>query len=174
MHYQPGFSYITPGVKNLLFANIAIFLLQILSNHAFDPYFYLWPQFVIKKLYLWQIVSYMFLHGGMFHLLFNMFALWMFGTELERTWGTKEFLKYYFLTGIGAGIFIIIFTNSPTLGASGAIYGILAASALFFPDQPSEISRWGNMGSRQLPTGIRRGPQNTLNTHPTLPPGQVL
>jgi membrane associated rhomboid family serine protease len=135
MYYQPGFSYITPGVKNLLFANIAIFLLQILSNHAFDPYFYLWPQFVIKKLYLWQIVSYMFLHGGMFHLLFNMFALWMFGTELERTWGTKEFLKYYFLTGIGAGIFIIIFTSSPTLGASGAIYGILAASALFFPDR---------------------------------------
>ena len=68
-----------------------------------------------------------------FHLFFNMFALWMFGTDLERQWGTKEFLKFYFVTGIGAGIITFLLTIStdiPTVGASGAIFGVLVAFAM--------------------------------------------
>jgi len=80
----------------------------------------------------------MFLHGGFGHIFFNMFALWMFGMELERTWGTREFIKYYFLTGIAAGVSSLLWnwgSPYPTIGASGAVYGILAAYALFFPDR---------------------------------------
>ena len=87
----------------------------------------------------------MFLHGGLFHILFNMLALWMFGTELERIWGTRYFLKFYFVTGIGAGILTVLFSLLPfgvsqqlygsiVIGASGAIYGLLLAYALYFPE----------------------------------------
>jgi membrane associated rhomboid family serine protease len=141
MSYQSGFGMMTPGVKNLLLANIAVFIAQFLSpqlNYVLVRYFGLVPFAVTHHLFIWQLVSYMFLHGGFGHIFFNMFALWMFGVELERTWGTKEFLKFYFLTGIAAGISTTIFSwgsTVPTIGASGAIYGILAAYALFFPDR---------------------------------------
>lgn len=129
----------TPGVKNLLIANFAVFFLQILAPGLMNPYFWgLVPAFVFKKLFLWQLVTYMFLHGGFGHIFFNMFALWMFGLELERTWGTREFYKFYFLTGIAAGLSTALFNWGsviPTIGASGAIYGILGAYALFFPDR---------------------------------------
>ena len=89
----------------------------------------------------------MFLHGGMFHILFNMLALWMFGAELERIWGTRYFLKFYFVTGIGAGVLTVLFSLLPfgfaqqlqhsiIIGASGAIYGLLLAYAIYFPDRP--------------------------------------
>ena len=89
----------------------------------------------------------MFIHAGLFHILFNMLALWMFGTELERIWGTRYFLKFYFVTGIGAGRSRCCFrccrsrspnsfTTSVIVGASGAIYGLLLAYALYFPDRP--------------------------------------
>ncbi|MEJ2635143.1 MAG: rhomboid family intramembrane serine protease [Calditrichia bacterium] len=139
MYYQMGFGMMTPGVKNLLFANIAVFLVQMLAPGLVPIYYFgLVPVLVIKKLFIWQLVTYMFLHGGFGHIFFNMFALWMFGVELERTWGTREFLKFYFLTGIAAGISMVVFnwgSMVPTIGASGAIYGILAAYALFFPDR---------------------------------------
>ncbi len=139
MYYQTGFGMMTPGVKNLLLVNITIFILQILAPGIIHVYYFgLVPALVIKKLFVWQLVTYMFLHGGFGHIFFNMFALWMFGVELERSWGTREFLKYYFLTGIAAGISTALFnwgSPIPTIGASGAIYGILAAYALFFPDR---------------------------------------
>lgn len=141
MHYQPSFGMMTPGVKNLLLANITIFVLQFLApalNQILIFYFGLVPRLAFQKLFFWQFVSYMFLHGGFSHIFFNMFALWMFGVELERTWGTREFFKFYFLTGIVAGISTAVFSWGsmiPTIGASGAIYGILAAYALFFPDR---------------------------------------
>ncbi len=135
MYQQMGFPGLTPGVKNLIFANVAVYIFQVLSRHALDIYFILWPSLVLKKFFIWQLVTYMFFHGGVGHIFFNMFALWMFGSVLERTWGTREFIKYYFLTGISAGIFITLFTSNPTLGASGAIYGILMAFALFFPEE---------------------------------------
>jgi membrane associated rhomboid family serine protease len=89
----------------------------------------------------------MFIHGGAFHILFNMLTLWMFGTELERTWGTRYFLKFYFVCGIGAGVLTVIFSwlpfefaralqHSVIIGASGAIYGLLLAYAIYFPERP--------------------------------------
>jgi len=141
MYYQSSFGMMTPGVKNLLFANIAVFLLQFLApalNETLVRLFGLVPLLAFNHFFLWQFVTYMFLHGGFSHIFFNMFALWMFGVELERTWGTREFLKYYFLTGIAAGLSTALFSWGsiiPTIGASGAIYGILAAYALFFPDR---------------------------------------
>ena len=130
----------------LLIANAAVFLARVLLV----PYVYsatgivperllgLVPALVWKKFYLWQLVTYLFLHGGAFHLLFNLFTLWMFGRELEGLWGQREFLKYYFLCGIGAGILTVLLTwNStvPTIGASGAIFGVLLAYGLAFPDR---------------------------------------
>lgn len=141
MYYESSFGRMSPGVKNLLFANIAVFLLQMLApalNDTLVRFFGLVPRLAINHLFIWQFVSYMFLHGGFSHIFFNMFALWMFGVELERLWGTREFLKYYFLTGIFAGVSTALFSWGsiiPTIGASGAIYGILAAYALFFPDR---------------------------------------
>jgi membrane associated rhomboid family serine protease len=130
----------------LLIANAAVFLVQVLLR----PYVFsatgielervlgLVPAWVWKRLFLWQLVTYLFLHGGAFHLLFNLFTLWMFGRELEGLWGQKEFLKYYFLCGIGAGILTVLLSfNStvPTIGASGAIFGVLLAYGLAFPDR---------------------------------------
>jgi membrane associated rhomboid family serine protease len=90
---------------------------------------------------LWQLVTYIFLHGPIWHIGFNMYALWLFGQVLERVWGARRFLIYYFFTGIGAGITTIIvslFTQEPSLsiGASGAIYGVLLAFAVLFPNTP--------------------------------------
>ena len=142
MYYQANFQRMTPAVKNLLLANIAIFILQSLAGNDLNGMlihvFGLVPKLAFENFFIWQFSTYMFLHGGLGHIFFNMFALWMFGVELENNWGTKEFLKFYFLTGIAAGLSTAIFSwgsTIPTIGASGAIYGILAAYALFFPDR---------------------------------------
>ncbi|MFC1562780.1 rhomboid family intramembrane serine protease [candidate division KSB1 bacterium] len=133
---------ITPVVKLLIIANAAVFICQILFAEIFhislSPYLGLVPKYVYTRFTLWQIFTYLFLHGGFFHILINMFVLWMFGCELERYFGSKEFLFYYFATGVGAGIFSIIFDyNSiiPIIGASGAIYGILTAFGMIFPNR---------------------------------------
>ena len=89
----------------------------------------------------------MFLHAGIFHILFNMLGLWLIGTELERIWGTRYFVQFYFVTGIGAGLLTVAFALLPfgfarqvygsnIIGASGAIYGLLLAYALYFPNRP--------------------------------------
>ena len=134
-------------VKGLIVATTAVFILTYLPARLFGwyaPYtwFGLQPYAVVHRLYLWQLVTYLFLHGGFFHILFNMFALWMFGPDLEQLWGGSEFLKFYFLAGIGAGLFDVVLTSlfgspfSLTIGASGAIYGLLLAFGLTFPDRP--------------------------------------
>jgi membrane associated rhomboid family serine protease len=128
----------TEIVRFLILSNVTIFAVQYLfhldSLLAFN--FGLVPQlFFAGK--IWQIVTYMFLHAGFTHLLFNMIALWMFGSVLERTWGSRRFIQYYLLTGIGGGLCYALFNmNSPipTVGASGAIYGLLTAYAVLFPD----------------------------------------
>ncbi len=135
--YSFGPGGITKAVKYLLLANVGIFVLEFLWGSELIYLFGLTPV-LVKKGFIWQPVTYMFLHGGLFHILFNMFALWMFGCEIERTWGTREFVKYYFITGIGAGLFTFILSfnsNVPTIGASGAIFGILVAFALMFPNR---------------------------------------
>jgi membrane associated rhomboid family serine protease len=91
-------------------------------------------------LQIWQVFTYMFLHADVWNLVWNMLALWMFGAELERTWGTQKFLRYYLLCGVIAGLAVIALTyafgqqNSFVYGSSGSIYGILAAYAIVFPD----------------------------------------
>lgn len=85
--------------------------------------------------WVWQVFTYQFLHGGFFHLFFNMFALWMFGMELETLWGSRRFLTYYLLSGVGAAIVQILIATVPTLGASGAVYGILLAFGMTFPNR---------------------------------------
>lgn len=134
-YYRPRWS---KTVKNLIIINGILFLAALIGGYRFYLFFGLVPKFVWKKLMLWQPITYMFLHGGFFHIFFNMFALWMFGTEIEYLWGKKEFLRYYFITGVGAGILTVLTSpNStiPTVGASGAIYGILLAYGLLFPDR---------------------------------------
>lgn len=138
MRIGPG--SISPIIKYLIIINTVVFLGQVLGSRAITAYLGLNPHLFYKDFpnYLFQPLTYMFLHGGLFHLFFNMFALWMFGTEIEYRWGSKNFLKYYLYCGIGGALFSLIFNyNSANtiVGASGAIYGILAAYWLMFPER---------------------------------------
>ncbi len=126
---------ITPAIKQLLVINGIVFLFQMIAGNPFIALFGLHPDLVFKKFFIWQFFTYMFLHGGFFHIFFNMFMLWMFGGEVERTWGSKEFLKFYFICGVGAGLFQLIFRPALVIGASGAVYGILIAFVLLFPNR---------------------------------------
>jgi membrane associated rhomboid family serine protease len=140
--YAFGPGGISPAVKLLIIINVALYLLNLIVGDMMTLRLGLSPQAVFEQLAVWQPVTYMFLHstGGVSHVLFNMLALWMFGTDLERTWGTRFFIKYYFITGIGAAatslglsLFVDGIYYSITVGASGAIYGLLLAYALYFP-----------------------------------------
>ena len=181
--YRPqGFTMLPPVVKNLLIINGLFFLAMIVLSSSFN--YDLVPLFGLHyplshDFGVWQFVTYMFMHGGFSHILFNMFALWMFGNTLENVWGGKRFLNYYLITGIGAGLvqvlvayiriaalqtglspeeIQIIYTegydvlqkgmnyqneamasmnliiNTPTVGASGAVFGILLAFGMMFPN----------------------------------------
>jgi len=129
----------TPAVKMLVIACTVGFLLDRLpGGPSFIAKFGLIPLSVTQNYYLWQLVTYIFLHGGFFHILFNMFGLYMFGSELEATWGTREFTKFFFLCGIGAGITSVIVSPHspiPIIGASGAIFGLLMAYGILFPNR---------------------------------------
>ena len=144
--YSFGPGPISTALKTLIGANVAAFVITSLMPGLKD-HLGLVPKLVLERFELWQLATYMFLHGGIFHILFNMLALWMFGTELERIWGTRYFLKFYFVTGIGAAALTVMFSLLPfdlarvvygsnTMGASGAIYGLLLAYAMYFPDRP--------------------------------------
>jgi membrane associated rhomboid family serine protease len=151
--YASSFSFgpgpLSTALKLLIGANVAVFFLMVVPSVAqvFTFMLGLQPASVVRQFWLWQLGTYMFLHGGLFHILFNMLALWMFGAELERIWGTRFFLKFYFITGIGAGLLTVLFSflpftfarqlyDSVIIGASGAIYGLLLAYALYFPERP--------------------------------------
>ncbi len=133
------------AVKWLLIVNITIFVLQFFSVNLArrDPFagLSLAPWQVLERGYVWQLATYLFLHGNLMHLVFNMFTLWMFGMDLERDWGTRAFLRFYFLCGVGAGLCVIaanLLWGDPftrTLGSSGAIYGLLLAYGLLYPDR---------------------------------------
>jgi membrane associated rhomboid family serine protease len=146
LSYAFGPGPISLAVKYLIIANVALFLVSLIYPPTI-VYLGLRPADVIEHYTLWQIGTYLFVHGSIVHILLNMLALWMFGTDLERTWGTRFFLKYYFITGVGAGLLILTVSLFPwsvsermfiarTIGASGAIYGLLLAYALYFPDRP--------------------------------------
>ena len=144
----------TPAIRWLIVANCAVFLFQQLLSMALGgeaerklfEWFGLMPFAVVTGLRVWQLVTYLFLHAGILHLLINMFTLWMFGRDLEGVWGKRRFLQFYFLAGVGAGVCVLLVNIVPalwgqglgmgvTIGASGAIYGVLMACAMLFPDR---------------------------------------
>jgi membrane associated rhomboid family serine protease len=146
--------FITPAVKTIVLVNTGIFLVQTLIflllpqqvTVRFNLELGLVPYAVTHGLRVWQPFTYMFLHGGLFHLLINMFVLWMFGRDLEVSWGRRRFYTYYFVCGVGAGVINILVKTiaevagqppsfTPTIGASGAIFGVLIANAVLFPDR---------------------------------------
>ncbi len=136
-----GFSfgpYLTKTVKILIIINVALFILTYLLPRL--PWFSLFgliPSYVFAKFRFWQLFTYMFLHAGLWHLVVNMLMLWFFAPAIETAWGRKQFLFYYFFTGIGAGLcsFLVSFHSSiPVVGASGAIFGILVAYAMMYPE----------------------------------------
>jgi membrane associated rhomboid family serine protease len=157
--YASSFSFgpgpISTALKAIIGLNVLMFVVQLMLPITTEL-FGLHPAWIVHarstvapehSLWVWQVATYMFLHGGIFHIVFNMLALWMFGAELERMWGTRYFLKFYLATGIGAGVLTVLFSLLPfafarqlqyanVIGASGAIYGLLLAYALYFPDRP--------------------------------------
>ena len=130
-------------VTTLVILNVLVFLLQmLLTRTPFQAFFALYPRLVIERGFVWQLVTYMFLHGGIFHLFFNMLIIWMFGSALEQVWGGGRFLRYYMICGLGGALFSFIFSyNVPVIGASGAGYGILLAYGVLFPY--NQIYVWG-------------------------------
>src|SRR5690349_11397292 len=148
--YASSFSFgpgpVSTAIKAIIGANVVMFFATTFFR-TLVPVLGLVPALVVRDLRLWQVGTYMFLHGGLFHILFNMLALWMFGAELERMWGTRYFLKFYFVSGIGAGILTVLLSLLPfgfaqqlqqsiVIGASGAIYALLLAYAMYFADRP--------------------------------------
>jgi membrane associated rhomboid family serine protease len=142
--YIPGFP---KGVKWLLISNVAIFVIGFFAGllRLDRPlaYLALIPVDVVKYFSIWQLVTYAFLHGGFGHIIWNMLALWMFGADIERIWGTRRFVQFYFFCAVGAGL-CVVFLNYvlpwgnpriPTIGSSGAIFGILMVYAILFSDR---------------------------------------
>jgi membrane associated rhomboid family serine protease len=159
-YYRPrgfgGFFSFPPVLKNLIIINVIVFLIQnLLSNisfsgvpgwYIFDRWFALNPISGVDvagqsfNFQIWQLITYQFMHGGFWHIFFNMFILWMFGASIEDVMGSKKFLIFYLLSGISAGLFQLFITpllGAPaaiTIGASGSIFGVMIAFAMFFPD----------------------------------------
>jgi membrane associated rhomboid family serine protease len=141
----------TPAVKAIVYTTVGVFLVTFAAKAFFgsDVFFEIFglrPQAVFQQFYFWQVATYLFLHDvqSFMHILFNMLALWMFGVDLERRWGSRGFVKYYAITGVGSGVVTALVSLLPfastrdiygvtTVGASGAIYGLLMAWALLFP-----------------------------------------
>lgn len=160
-YYRPqgfgGFSFFPGVIKKLLIINGVVFFIQVLvENMAFGGipgHYYLNRFFALNPLVgvdqlrqpnnfqIWQLFTYQFMHGGFWHIAMNMFFLWMFGMEIENYWGSKKFLVFYLLSGVMGGILHLIVTPFmpgsllPTIGASGAVYGVMVAFAMFFPDR---------------------------------------
>ncbi len=144
--FAGGGTFFPSAVKWLLISNIALFIAYFFAYRTGHAGWFTWlglmPAAVTQLFAIWQLVTYLFIHSPVDfdHILLNMLALWMFGKDLENTWGTRRFLRYYFLCGIGAGIVVVVLNalfgdmHSRTIGASGAIYGLLLAFGVLFPD----------------------------------------
>lgn len=154
-YYRPrgfgGFSVFPPVIKNLLIINGAVFFLQLIFQNLRTAegiplesiilrWFALMP--LDRGFEIWQLITYQFMHGGFFHILLNMFILWMFGMEIENLWGSKKFLIFYLTAGIIGGLFQILLSPiitggpfGPTIGASGAIMGVMVAFGMMFPNR---------------------------------------
>lgn len=132
------FPKLTPATRAIILANILLFLLEQVAMRPVLLHFALWPPGPGSLFRPWQLVTYAFLHEGILHIFFNMFALYMFGPALEQYWGARRFLVYYFVCAIAAGATQLAVeyatgTGEPTIGASGGIFGILLAFAVLFP-----------------------------------------
>lgn len=138
----------SPTVRWLLIVTIGAFLIQLVGDSFFSTRiletFSLVPALLFEKFYVWQLVTYNFMHADLFHILFNMLILWMIGSELENQWGSKFFIKYYAICGISAGIFYLIvqaffrgqaMNSIPMMGSSGAIYGLLVAYGIIYSER---------------------------------------
>lgn len=159
--YRPPtqFSVFPPVVKNLLILNGLLFLAQVVASNPqaiflreFLNLLALYPPGApdtgftifgdtgaIPGFWPWQLVTYAFLHGGLMHLFFNLFILWMFGFQLENAWGSKRFGIFYFVCIVGAALVhlpVMWGEPVPTLGASGGVFGVLLAFGMMFPNQP--------------------------------------
>jgi membrane associated rhomboid family serine protease len=133
-----------PITQALLITNVIVFLLQGFGGPGLIAWFALWPvapsgPVAVPSFQLWQLVSYSFLHGGLAHLFFNMLALYMFGADIERLFGARFYLQYYFASVVAAALCHLVFVAwvggppVPTVGASGGVYGVLLAYGVFFP-----------------------------------------
>ena len=129
----------SPAVKYLLLSNLVIFVFYNLFGDSLRNTMNYWlalSQYsIVHKFHLWKFVTYLFLHDGFWHILFNMLVLWMFGTDVELYMGTRTFVKFYLFCGIGGGIAHIFFFANPVVGASGAIYGLLVAFGILFAER---------------------------------------
>lgn len=134
---------LNPVVKWLLIANIAVFVLQWIASASFGVNLVdglgLRPDDVIRRFWIWELVTSLFLHDGIFHIAFNMFVLWMFGSYVERALGSMRFLRFYFLGGIAASLAYVVFgilnmPFTPAIGASGAIMAVLIYFTMMNPN----------------------------------------
>ncbi|MFI5346976.1 MAG: rhomboid family intramembrane serine protease [Elusimicrobiota bacterium] len=136
-HDPIDFGSMPPAIKGLIIANVVGFLVAKLVGPQMYDLFGLIPEQLVFHRWVWQPFTYLFLHGNIWHLIFNLFALWMFGMPVEAQWGENEFLKYYFLCGFGAALTstaLGVHSTVPVIGASGSVYGLLVAFALLYPD----------------------------------------
>jgi membrane associated rhomboid family serine protease len=144
--YAFGPGPITFAVKWIIIANVVMFIATTFDDRLIDL-LGLIPQQVLERGWVWQVATYMFMHGGAIHILFNMLGIWMFGVELERRWGTSFFVRYYAVAGLGGALTMLLISLlpfqamapayiTPTVGASGALFGLLLAYALYWPDRP--------------------------------------
>lgn len=137
--YSFGGYHLTPWVKRLLIANIAVFAATFAM-----PWLIEYLAFAPSRVFFqpWTVITYMFTHGGFWHIFFNLLALFFFGPPIEERWGSKEFIKYYFICGLGGAALSFLFAfNSAVVGASAAVYGVMLAFAMMWPDIPIYI--WG-------------------------------
>lgn len=135
-HDPVDFRNLPPAIRILMIANIVGFLIGLVVPDMHNL-FGLVPQQVLFHRWIWQPITYLFLHGNLWHLFFNLFALWMFGMPVEAQWGERDFLKYYFLCGLGAAaahLALAPHSGIPVIGASGSVYGLLVAFAMLYPD----------------------------------------
>ena len=132
-------SSLTPWVKRLLIANVVVFFITMVNQDFFFRWFAFAPSQVLT--HPWGALTYMFLHGDLMHLFVNMLVLFFFGPPLEARWGSTEFIKYYFICGLGGVALSFVFASAWIVGASAAIYGLMLALALNWPEAPIYI--WG-------------------------------
>lgn len=143
MSYTIGPGPMTPAVRAIIVANVVVFVAALIMQ-SLGEWLGLIPEYVLTRGYVWQVVTYQFVHFDVLHILFNMLWVWMFGVDLERRWGTIPFAKYYLIVGTTAGVATLLVSLLPfavtgssygamTIGASGAGYGLMMAWAIVFP-----------------------------------------